>query len=221
MKKIIIFGTGGNCIDILDSIQDINKEKLTYECVGFLDDNKAVWGKSLYGVEVLGPLCKAEEFKNTCYFVNGIGSVSNYFKKEKIIAKSKVPLSRFETIIHPSANVSNMASIGKGTVILQSATIAANASISNHVIILPNSVVSHDSIINDFSCITGGVCISGGVVIGESCYLGTNSSIMNNVKIGRNSLIGMGSVVLENVKENSIMVGDPARILRKLNNKNE
>ena len=78
-------------------------------------------------------------------------------------------------------------------------------------------MISHDDIIGDYTCITGGVCISGGVKIGKSCYLGTNCSIKENLKIGSYSMIGMGSNVLQDVPDNSIFVGNPAKFLRKIN----
>ena len=66
-----------------------------------------------------------------------------------------------------------------------------------------------------YTSIAGGVCISGGVIIGESCYLGTNCSIRGDLTVGKNSLIGMGSVVLENIAEDCVAAGNPAKILRK------
>ena len=219
LKKIIILGTGGNCIDILDTINDINaiSQEPKYECIGFLDDNKDNWGKEFNGVNVLGPLDCAHRFPQA-YFVNGIGSEFNFWKKDSIIAKTNVPLDRFESIIHPTASVSKMTTIGFGTVIFQNITIASNVKIGNHVIILPNTVISHDDIIGDYTCITGGVCISGGVKIGKCCYLGTNSAIRGNVTIGDYCLVGMGSVVLHDVKENSVVVGNPAKFLRNTRN---
>jgi len=214
VKKIIILGTGGNCIDILDTINEINKKEKKYDCIGFLDDNRDKWGKEIWNVKVLGPLDTAKEHQRTCFFVNGIGSSHNYFKKEHILSKTGILLNRFENIIHPTASVSNFSHLGRGVVILQNATIASNAVIGNHVIILPNSIVNHDVIIKDYSCITSGVCISGGVKVGKSCYIGSNSSIKENIVIGDNSLIGIGSVVLSNVSDNSVMVGSPAKLLR-------
>jgi sugar O-acyltransferase (sialic acid O-acetyltransferase NeuD family) len=214
-KKVVILGTGGNSIDILDTINDINSQALReiYECVGFLDDNEALWSNVLYGVKVLGPLTSAKELRG-CYFVNGIGTPSNFLRKESIIARTGVAHERFITIIHPSARVSKMAKVGLGTVIFQNVTVTSNVKIGNHVIVLPNSVISHDDVIGDYTCITGGVCISGGVEVGKSCYLGTNSAIIGNIKIGDYCLIGMGSVVLESVPQNSVVVGNPARFLR-------
>lgn len=213
-KKIIIFGTGGNCIDILDTINDINAKKVTYDCIGFLDDNSEKWGKTYWGTTVLGPLSIANEYINDCFFINGIGSERNFFLKETIISNTNIPLERFETIIHPTASVSNFSKIGKGTVVFQNVTITSNVHIGNHVVILPNSVISHDDIIKDYTCIASGVNISGEVTIGKSCYLGTNSSFIGDITVGDYSLIGMGSNVLSDVKENSVMVGNPAKYLR-------
>lgn len=214
-KKIIILGTGGNCIDILDTIHDINasKRKALYECVGFLDDNPGNWGKEHHGVPVLGSLSLAQNYPDH-FFVNGIGSERNFWKKKSIIAKTNIPDERFETVIHPSASVSSMASLGYGSVVFQNVTITSNVTIGRHVIILPNSVISHDDVIGDYTCIAGGVCVSGEVTVGNSCYLGTNSAIRSNVRIGDYCLVGMGSVVLSDIEENQVVVGNPARFLR-------
>jgi sugar O-acyltransferase (sialic acid O-acetyltransferase NeuD family) len=216
-KKLIILGTGGNCVDILDAVNERNVHSKIpqYECIGFLDDDQQQWGKEIWGVQVLGPLESAATYLDA-YFVNGIGSERNFWKKAAIIAKTRVPLDRFETIVHPTASISRMAMLGKGVVVLQHVTIANQASVGNHVIILPNSVISHDVVIGDYSCITGGVCISGLVTIGRDCYLGTNSSIISGVKIGNGCLIGMGAVIRHDVPEHAVMVGNPARLLRKM-----
>ena len=215
VKKIVILGTGGNSIDIFDTINDINlkNSSCVYECIGFLDDNESVWGKALYGVKVLGPLCNASMLKN-CSFVNGIGAPSNFWQKDAIISQTGVSLEQFETIIHPSAAISRTARIGRGTVIFQNVTITSRVKVGDHVMILPNAVISHDDIIGDYTCITGGVCISGGVNVGRLCYLGTNSTIIGNIQIGDYSLVGMGSVLLESVPPNSVVVGNPGKFLR-------
>jgi sugar O-acyltransferase (sialic acid O-acetyltransferase NeuD family) len=213
MKKIIILGAGGHCLDIIDTINEINLKAPKYECVGILDDSPSVLGKEFGGVKVLGNLTNAIEFQNE-FFVNCIGSYTNFWKKKLIIQKTQLPLERFETLIHPTASVSKFSKIGKGTVIFQNATITSNVTIGNHVIILPNSVLSHDNDVGDYTCITGGVCISGGVKIGNSCYLGTNCSIIDNITIGDNTLIGMGSTVIKSVEPNSVMVGNPASFIR-------
>jgi sugar O-acyltransferase (sialic acid O-acetyltransferase NeuD family) len=215
-KDIIILGTNGNCLDILDTIDAINdaRGKTIYTCQGFLDDDDKKWGMEFHGIKVLGPLCRAQRYHD-CYFVNGIGSPTNFWRKPAILGKTSLPIERFETLVHPTASVSRLSQIGRGVVIFQHVTITSNVRLGDQVIVLPNTVISHDVVIGDYTCIAGGVCISGGVAIGASCYLGTNASVIGNRTIGDYCLVGMGSVVLHDVSENPVVAGNPARVLRR------
>lgn len=216
MKKIAIFGTGGNCMDILDTLMDINSSSREprYECVGFFDDDPAKLGKTFLGAPVLGPLSQAREWTG-CFFVFGIGSVSNFWRRHEILAGIGIEDERYETIVHPTASISRSATLGRGTVVFQNATIASNVSVGRHVYILPNSVVSHDVVIGDFTCIAGGTCLSGNVHVGRNSYLGTNSTVKEGLNVGDYCLLGMGSVLLEDMPDDSVCVGNPARFLRK------
>ena len=53
-----------------------------------------------------------------------------------------------------------------------------------------------------------------GVVIEYGANIGASSIIMPGVRVGKFSLIGAGSVVTKNVKENTVVIGNPARYLR-------
>ena len=44
---------------------------------------------------------------------------------------------------------------------------------------------------------------------------GANSTILLDIKIGRNTIVGAGAVVTKDVKKNEIIVGNPARFLKK------
>lgn len=216
-QPIIILGTGGNCVDILETICDLNDSgpECQYRCIGFLDDDPAKSGTSIHDFPVLGPLVDARNYPEA-KFINGIGSHRNYRVKSSIIARTQLPDERFATIVHPSACVSRFANLGLGTAILQNVTVASGVSIGRHVVILAGSTVNHDSVVGDFSCIASGVSISGGVRTGHSCYLGTNSCLRDGICLGESCMIGMGSVVRHDVEPRSIMVGNPARLLRRV-----
>jgi sugar O-acyltransferase (sialic acid O-acetyltransferase NeuD family) len=216
MRNIVILGTGGNCVDILETILDINDAatRPLYQCIGFLDDDPARHGESLHGVPVIGGLKQAGSIADAL-FVNGIGSPRNYWRKPEIIASTGLADDRFVSIVHPSARVSRFASVGVGTVILQNSVINSNARIGRHVVILPLSVVIHDCVIGDYATIAGGVCVSARARIGRASYLGSNSSIIGDVSVGERCLVGMGSVVLKDVADGAVVAGSPARVLRR------
>ena len=74
-KKLIILGTGGNSVDILDAVYERNAyAKIPpYECIGFLDDDPETWGASFLGRPVLGGTDTYAEHQPDA-LVMGIGS---------------------------------------------------------------------------------------------------------------------------------------------------
>jgi acetyltransferase-like isoleucine patch superfamily enzyme len=51
-------------------------------------------------------------------------------------------------------------------------------------------------------------------VIGHDVWIGSNSVVLAGLNIGTGSVIGAGSVVTKNVPPYSIVVGNPARVLK-------
>lgn len=55
------------------------------------------------------------------------------------------------------------------------------------------------------------------VTIGEQCWIGGHATICPGVTIGNRSVIGAGSVVTKDIPEDCLAVGNPAKVIRKLN----
>ena len=55
------------------------------------------------------------------------------------------------------------------------------------------------------------------VFIGDDCWIGGNSIVCPGVKIGNGCVIGAGSIVTKDIPDNSLAVGNPAKVIRKLN----
>lgn len=53
-------------------------------------------------------------------------------------------------------------------------------------------------------------------VIGDNVTLGVNVTIIGGITIGNNVIIGAGSVVVKDIPDNSVAVGNPARVIRTL-----
>ncbi|HNZ41513.1 MAG TPA: sugar O-acetyltransferase [Clostridia bacterium] len=55
------------------------------------------------------------------------------------------------------------------------------------------------------------------VTIGDNVWISTGAHILPGVTIGDNSVIGAGSVVTKDIPANCLAVGNPCRVMRKLN----
>ncbi|MFT3739169.1 MAG: sugar O-acetyltransferase [Breznakibacter sp.] len=55
------------------------------------------------------------------------------------------------------------------------------------------------------------------VVIGKDCWIGGHATILPGVTIGHRVVIGAGSLVNKDIPDDSLAVGNPVRVVRKLN----
>ena len=62
--------------------------------------------------------------------------------------------------------------------------------------------------------IANNASVGGRVLIKKGAHIGSNSSIIERIEIGRFAIIGIGSVVLRNVEDYQVVVGNPARTIR-------
>lgn len=56
------------------------------------------------------------------------------------------------------------------------------------------------------------------ISIGDNVWIGGNATILMGVTIGRNAVIGAGSVVTHDIPNNAVAVGNPAKVIRYINN---
>jgi maltose O-acetyltransferase len=84
--------------------------------------------------------------------------------------------------------------------------------------LLGSRVVIYDSDFHDLDPRRrrGGTPAMGRVELGENVFIGDRVMILKGVTIGANSVIGAGSVVTGSIPAGVIAVGNPARIVRKL-----
>ena len=87
--------------------------------------------------------------------------------------------------------------------------------IEDHVKIDDIVHVGHNSIVKKAAQITAGSVISGRAKIGKGCWIAPNSVIDAGCEIGDGCIVGTASLVMSNFPKNSVIVGSPARLLKK------
>ena len=210
---LVLLGAGGTARDVLSLVEDLNRNRRRYRCVALLDDNQALWGQEIQGVPVAGPLTDAKRFESA-KLVNTLGSPRNYACRSDVPARLGLPAQRFETLIHPTAVVSGSATVGPGTIILPHVVILSGVTLGEQVLILPGSILNHDVRVGDYAVIASAVNLSGAVEVGSGSYIGSGACVLQGVRIGDKALVGMGAVVLKPVAPSTVVVGNPARLLK-------
>jgi len=82
----------------------------------------------------------------------------------------------------------------------------------NAIITSGVTILEHD---NSYYYTNRGNVKLGEVFIGDRAFIGTGSVIMPGVRIGANAIVGSLSLVNKDVPANEIVVGNPARLLKK------
>ena len=101
--------------------------------------------------------------------------------------------------------------VNKGAIICPGTILTTGITIGRHVIINLNCTIGHDCVIGDFVTISPGANISGNVTIGNGCYIGTNAVIREKITICDNVVIGAGGVVVKDITEPGVYVGNPVK----------
>lgn len=83
--------------------------------------------------------------------------------------------------------------------------------LEDDVFIGPNVVFTDDP--HPMNCPKYKEC-KGGATVKTLARIGGNATILPGVTIGRNSLVGAGSVVADDVPDNAVVVGNPARVIK-------
>jgi sugar O-acyltransferase (sialic acid O-acetyltransferase NeuD family) len=177
--------------------------------VGFLDD--AVRGTTKEGWPVLGPIERACNHPD-CRFVI---AVSDPRVRRTIADRLRsMGISRWANVIHPDVYIHPSIRLGVGCAILGGSSLAVSASLGDHCIVNRGCQIGHDCEIGDLSSLNPSACIGGCVRVGSGAELGSACAIRQGLQVGNGSTVGMGSVVIRDVPENSVIVGNPARHLR-------
>jgi len=208
-QKIVILGAGGTGLLIADSILRDPRSDL----VGFLDDDAQKKGVGQGRFPVLGALSFWRALPAECHFISSLYSPKSNVEFYLKIRSLGIPDGRWANVVDPSAIVSSSVVLGHGVYLGPVTVLEPNVSIGNWCAMLGRVYIAHDTCIGDYAACANSASIAGGVRVGLCAFIGANATVRECLQIGRHTVIGMGAVVIRDIPDGSIVVGNPSRII--------
>lgn len=206
-----IYCAGGFGGTVMELAKEINEIEQRWECFCFIND-------------VLPTISTNEEVVSFDAFTG------RYTPKEaEIIIASGEPLARMKlfhiikeagyrlpNLIHPFSISKKIKFLGEGNIIQDFVHISpSNVEIGNNNVFMTFSRIAHDSVIGNHCVFTSSTNCSGRVRVEDCCYIGTGAKLRDKIRIGEKAIVGMGAIVIKSVDDNTVVVGNPAKEIRK------
>ena len=207
MKNLIIVGAGGFGRETLMTINEINEINMTWNVLGFIDDNPDALNGIVCEKSIIGDISNWANIGEEEYVL----SIANVAIKKKIAELLKSRGAKFATIIHPTARLDKTTEVGEGVILAARADVTTNCILGNFVFCNVAAQVGHDAIIGDYCTLFPNCSIAGGSILGKEVMVGTSASTYPGIKIGDSATVGMNSAVIRDVRAGTTVMGVPAK----------
>lgn len=197
---LAIYCAGGLGKEVISLARSVNR----WEEIIFVDDVVLETHKA--GARILR-FNEVEAYRGNIEFIIANGEPA---AREKLYRKLKELEYPMTTLIGSGCSILPETTIGEGCIIYNSG-ISANVKIGCNTLINVNVIIGHDTEIGANCVISANSFIGGVSCIDEKVYIAPGALIKDRVHIARSAIVGLGAVILRNVREKAIMVGNPAK----------
>ena len=129
--------------------------------------------------------------------------------------------------IEPGAIIREQVQIGDRAVIMMGAIINIGASVGEGSMIDMGAVLGGRATVGKNCHIGAGAVLAGviepasakPVTIGDGTLVGANAVVIEGVQVGKNCVVAAGAVVIDDVPDNMVVAGCPARIIKERDEK--
>jgi len=216
-KRLLVIGGHGSGEVAMSVFRDYNIVKNEWIIEGFLSDVKTP-GEYLGKYKIVGATEEILDYVNKGYYIHYAlhFHAKKKYERVKQFKQFNIPLEANASVVHPKAYINPSTKIGYGVSISPFVYTSISTEVGNYVHIYPHATLSHESVVADFCTVAVHTVVGGRDLLEEGVHAGANSCIREDVKIGRYSILGLGSTVIKDVKEFSIVAGNPAKMIGKV-----
>jgi sugar O-acyltransferase (sialic acid O-acetyltransferase NeuD family) len=210
--RLGVYGAGGFGREVVDVARRVNAASPRWSGMFFIDDF-AQEGEHRGGLPVF-PLrgVVAALAGEPAEIVIAVGDPTPRAKMHDKVMEAGLPLA---TLSDPLAIVSPSATLEPGAIITAYCFVGPDARIGRNSVLNLQALAGHDVVVGDHCVIGSMVNLGGALTIGARTYVGMGTQVREKLSIGSDAIIGMGSVVHDDIPDEVIAMGNPARVLRK------
>lgn len=124
--------------------------------------------------------------------------------------------------IEPGAIIREQVEIGEGAVVMMGAILNIGAVVGEKTMIDMGAVLGGRATVGKHCHIGAGAVLAGviepasakPVIVEDDVLVGANAVVIEGVHVGRGAVVAAGAVVIEDVPENAVVAGCPARVIK-------
>ncbi len=142
------------------------------------------------------------------------GQIAPASRHARVTLARDMGFTEFSRLIDSSAVVAQSSDLARGCYVNALAVVASKSELAQFVFVGRCSSVGHHCRIEEFATVGPGVTIASGCHVGRGTMIGAGATLLPRKTIGANSVIGAGTVVVDDVPDNTIVVGNPAKVIK-------
>ena len=207
-KILAIYCAGSLGMEILSMVKGSDLRK-SWDKIIFIDD--IVPYDKVEGIQVLRYKHFMKMYSTECTEI--IIATGEPRQREKLMCTIKEDGYGLATVISRNSYIGMKACIEAGCIIFPNVYISNHVILHENVVVHANAKIEAECYIGKNTFFSSGAFAGARSIIGEASFIGPNATLKDSITIGNYSVIGMGSVVLKNVDNENVLVGNPARIV--------
>jgi sugar O-acyltransferase (sialic acid O-acetyltransferase NeuD family) len=204
--RVVLLGTGMFAEELTDLVAEVEGYELAAYCEnldrsragGTLLDHSVMWVDDLPS---LGDVRAVSAITTT--------------RRELYVEQVRALGIPFASLVHPRATIARSTTVGEGVVVQAGAFVGARATVADQVTINRGALVGHHVTLGRFATVQPGAIVGGACEVGERAYIAMGALVLERLRIGEGALIAAGSVVTRDVEPHTMVMGSPARVVKR------
>lgn len=215
---VVIAGAGGAGLKVVQILEDrFIHGDFSFNLIGFIDDDEDLWETSFFGYPVFGnptvlpEVMKREDIGVVC----PIGDPVNRYHMVKRLRSYGV---EFPCVVHPSAQISLKADVGRGNVFSQNVVIQAGVSIGEFNTFNIGAIMGPLATVHNFCTVNAVTMIASESIVNDFCYIGMGAKVLQRTTLEEGTVVGANAFVNRPSEPWSTVVGLPAKTIKHIEN---